>query len=135
MVLLRRVCVTLPLLLFLLAFAPAPFPRSERRTPPVNDLVGKWAYQSSGAISFVITQHRMTYNAEYDYAIKVNSRASPKTYDLVGVGRANQGWEYRGIYKIEGDVLTHTYNPGTKRPMAFDGPGRGEAVEVYKRKP
>jgi uncharacterized protein (TIGR03067 family) len=113
--------------LLLLAFAPAPFPRHERRTAPVNEMIGQWS-------GLVVTHDRMTYNPQYDYALKVNPRASPKTYDITGVGTANQGWEFRGIYKIEGDVLTLTYNMGTgPRPTSFEPGGRGQSLETHRR--
>jgi uncharacterized protein (TIGR03067 family) len=126
--LLRQVCVTLPLLLLLTAFAPAPFPRHERRTESGNDMVGTW-------VGLVVTHDRFTYNPQYDYALKVNSRTSPKTYDITGIGSATRGREFRGIYKIEGDVLILSYNVGAgPRPTAFEGQGRGEHVESHKRR-
>jgi uncharacterized protein (TIGR03067 family) len=129
LLLLRRICLLLPFVMLLVGFAPAPFPRAERRTEPiVNDLLGKWE-------GIVVTHDRMTFCPSYDYALKVDPRANPKTYDLVGVGTANQGWEFRGIYKIEGDKLTLTYNRGTgARPTSFEtDQGRGAYTEVYLR--
>src|SRR3954452_14202870 len=124
----RRV---LPLLVLMsLAFAPAPFPRSERRTAPVNDMIGVWG-------SLVITHDRMTYGPQggpYDWALKVNPRASPRTFDVTGIGQGNWGAEYRGIYKIEGDVLTLTYNVAAgPRPTSFEPGGSGQSTDTYRR--
>ena len=41
--------------------------------------------------------------------------------------------EFTGIYKIEGDNLTLSYNSGrSSRPTSFEGQGKG-IVQVYKR--
>jgi len=70
---------------------------------------------------------------DYDYALTIDANASPRTYDIRGVGRSSAGWEFRGIYKVEGDTLILSYNSGTTRPTSFEADGKGSINEVYKR--
>jgi uncharacterized protein (TIGR03067 family) len=115
-------------------FAPAPFPRPERRGSAGNDMVGTW----KGNYQLRITADRMTYSpgpGAYEYVLRVNPSARPATYDIRGAeGNGAAGREFRGIYRVVGDTLTICYNSGTgPRPTAFEGPGKGTFTEVYAR--
>lgn len=128
-----RHAVLLSLVVLVVGFAPAPLPRHERRARPVGDeLSGKW--DRSGT-KLEIAAGRFTHSADYDYELKTDPSATPRTYRIKGVGRSNGGWEFCGVYKVEGDTLTLSYNSGTNLPTAFDGPGKGSINEVYKRVP
>jgi uncharacterized protein (TIGR03067 family) len=110
-----------------LAFAPAPFPRAERRKAPVSDMEGLW----EGPHKMLITPTRMTFlsGARNDYELRIDHNARPKTFDIKGVNAPSA--VYKGIYRVEGDTLTVSYNSGNNRPRAFnDG-----ITQVYKRVP
>jgi uncharacterized protein (TIGR03067 family) len=127
------------LLLFLavvaLGFAPAPFPRPERRQArPANELIGTWARDRQGHVPLTITHERMSWANGYDYELRLDVRSLPASFHIRGVGRPNNGWEFFGIYKVEGDTLTLNYDHANgKKPTAFEGPGKGPITEVYKR--
>src|SRR5262245_8248457 len=126
----RRRCILLLSLCLAVGFAPAPFPRADRRPKPINEMLGRWERPGT---KLEITHDRFTHSADYDYALTLNVSVNPRTYDIRGVGRSNAGWEFRGVYKVEGDTLILSYNSGTNRPLGFDGPGKGSINEVYKR--
>src|SRR5438477_608592 len=126
-----RFCVLL-FVVMTVAFAPAPFPRAERRGGrPVNEMVGTW----KGTYEITITADRLNYSTGFEYELRLDTSVRPRAYDIRGVGQANDGWEFLGIYKVEGDTLTLCYNGRGRlvRPTAFDGPGKGDITEVYKR--
>jgi uncharacterized protein (TIGR03067 family) len=127
-----RGCLVLSFVVLAAGFAPAPLPRHERRdSRPGNDMVGSW---TDGSGDLRITHDRFNHNGHV-YELRVNTTVRPKTHDLRGIaGGKAAGREYTGIYKIEGDKLTVSYNSGrTPRPTAFAGPGVGQFVEVYTR--
>jgi uncharacterized protein (TIGR03067 family) len=134
------------LLLFLLSsaalaagFAPAPLPRPERRPrPDGNEMLGSWGQKNGSANVLLIKEGIMFYYPPggNEYALTINPRAHPRTYDLTGVpGGHAAGSEYVGIYKVEGDKLTLCYVGGkVNRPTAFEGPGsQGATIEIYDR--
>ena len=127
-----RRCVPLLLVVLTVAFAPAPLPRAERR-PGGNgfgEIEGHWEWSGT---PLHITPNRFTHSADYDYEMKIDTSVRPFTFDLRGIGRSNGGRDFTGIYKVEGDNLTLSYNSGKgNRPTSFDGPGKG-IVQVYKR--
>src|SRR2546421_526466 len=91
-----------------LAFAPAPFPRPERRDGSAPDFVGNW----SGTNRMRVTPDRVTFldGAQMEYELQIDRRAKPPTYDLKGIqGKRSAGRHFRGVYRVEGDVLTLTY--------------------------
>src|SRR4051812_19105797 len=110
-------------------FAPAPLPRSERHPANgfANEVLGHW---ESGGSKLHITPNRFTHSEDYDYEMKVDRGAKPPAFDLLGIGRQNKGWVFKGIYKVEGDNLILVYNMGetSARPASFESPSR-----VYKR--
>ena len=127
---------SVPILFVVLAlgFAPAPFPRAERKGKAVNEMIGMW----SGGSQLEITHDRMNYNpgsGSYSYALRIDPGTRPARYDIKGVAEGRKvGREFNGIYRVEGDTLTLCYNSGSQnRPTSFDGPGKGSFTEVYKR--
>lgn len=123
-----RRCLLLVVVL-LVGFAPSPFPKTQRRPRPENLLVGTW----KGNYQIVITPTEMHYSQGYEYELRLDPSASPPAYNIRGIGSQNGGWEFCGIYRLEGDTLTLSYNSGTSsRPTSFSGQGAG-IVEVYKR--
>jgi uncharacterized protein (TIGR03067 family) len=125
----RRIVLTLTLLS--LAFAPAPFPKAERREG-ASDMVGLW---QSGEYFMQITPTKLFFLAapHAAYELRVDRDARPAAYDLRGVkGNVAEQTQIQGIYKVEGDVLT-TCDAARNdpRPTAFD-PKAG-CLNVYKR--
>jgi uncharacterized protein (TIGR03067 family) len=128
----RRFVLTLLLCLPSLAFAPAPFPRTPRKSEPPA-IQGTW----KGTHELRVTRQEMLYNPgaadgrwTARYVLRLSRAGEVAGYDLAQEGAA----AFRGVYKVEGDTLTLCYDvPGRPRPAGF---GRGEAppyVEVYKR--
>jgi uncharacterized protein (TIGR03067 family) len=125
----------LSFVLLTVGFAPAPLPRPERR-PPADS----WAEMRGNWQLIRVTGDRMVHHYDHGddcaYALTVNTSVRPARYALRGVGVQVQGREYSGIWHVEGDTLTLCYNEGRDRyPTAFEGPGKGEHLDVHKRKP
>jgi hypothetical protein len=77
-------CLLLVAALLPLGFAPAPFPRAERRgKAPPSDMEGLW----QGPHTMRITPTRMTFlsGARNDYELRIDHNARPKTFDIRGV--------------------------------------------------
>lgn len=139
-----RHCLLLAVLLC--GFAPAPLPRPERRPSPQNPILGLWVgnvQTSTGASlardqQLLVTPDRMIYvpgpNSR-EYVMRLDVSRRPATYHLQGVrGGGADGREGRGIWRVEGDVLTITYNSiDEPLPAGFDGGKEGSIVEVYRR--
>jgi uncharacterized protein (TIGR03067 family) len=130
-----RRSVLLLFVLVALGFAPAPFPRAERRGKAANEMIGLWGPQ--GHVTLEITQDRMIYSpgaGAYEYALRINP-GRPAGYDITGIAQQNKGWQFTGIYKVEGDTLTLCYVSGTtNRPASFEEALKGSSfTEVYKR--
>src|SRR5438874_11389922 len=122
----------LPLLVLLsLAFAPAPFPRTQRQSAPAlaPTMEGSWRSQRPMQVSATHVIFGEPSAPPY-CTVSSDRSARPATFDLVElVGQA----QWQGIYKVEGDTLTICYNQARfGRPTAFDGPGKGQHTEVFK---
>jgi uncharacterized protein (TIGR03067 family) len=112
-------------------FAPAPLPRHRREASSANQMIGKWKGQHH---TLVITHDRLDYTAGYEYALTIDPAVRPRAYEIRGVGSHNAGYEFHGIYRVEGDTLTLCYTQiPSPRPASFEGPGKGSNWEVYQR--
>jgi uncharacterized protein (TIGR03067 family) len=97
-------------------------------------MVGLWRRTSGGTVR--ITATTWTNNPEQggppDFDLRIDPRASPAAFDM-HVHREADVY-LRGIYKVEGDVLTICYSMAAQaRPTAFDGPGQGRGTLVFTR--
>ena len=115
-----------------LGFAPAPFPRRERANQDARRIEGTWV----GPHRLVIIPGRLTYNPTTSpvvYGLVIDPTKTPATYDLKNAG-GNGPPSWLGIYRVRGDVLTLCYNSASQgRPRAFEGPGKGAHIEIFKR--
>src|SRR5262249_39134114 len=138
--------VLLSMVLLTLGFAPAPLPRAERRPQPTSELDGLWSggYSYTGKLEqnnivVRITRGRMIYHPEQDkpdvYDLRIDRSVSPTRYRLDGVaGTPAQGYRLRGIIRVEGDLLKLSFKETDQPwPTAFEGAGKGQHGEVYRR--
>ena len=138
-----------PLLLLLLAalaagFAPAPFPRPERRRTDLEKMQGTWVLDSMlldgrtsrrGGTRVTIEGDRLKYvndgKVGVEYVLTLSPSQRPREYVSRQVGTAVI---FQGLYSVQGHTLKFAYNgSGESRPTAFEGMGRGRFLEVYKR--
>jgi uncharacterized protein (TIGR03067 family) len=113
-----------------LAFAPAPFPKSGRKTGDAESLFGKWEFvlwemngsksaatqyleMTPGKVDFVSLQggHKVTYD------LVVRPDLAPRGFQWKTGG---SGWV--GSYRVEGNQLTMIFKSGTmleQRPTDF----------------
>src|SRR5262245_44308779 len=87
-----------------LGFAPAPFPRHERRAP-----ADSWAEMRGDWQLIRVTADRMIPHYKHGddaaYALTIDISVRPARFALRGVGVQVQGREYSGIWRVEGDTL------------------------------
>lgn len=132
-----RRCVLMVLLATAaMAFAPAPWPRPRRAAKAVARMEGTW----QGESRILITSTHLTYHPNTTpiaYTLAIDTSVTPHAYDIRTKDKLD-GWDYQGIWRVEGDTLTICYNHtsrGVGRPTGFEGPGKGVFTEVYKRVP
>src|SRR4051812_43056938 len=105
----RRCGLLLAFVAFAAGFAPAPLPRAGRRPRPAHELVGTW--RLPGKV-LTITADRFTVDADdrhTEYALAVHPTGRPRAFDLRGISRDRVGWQFEGIFRVEGDTLTLCY--------------------------
>jgi uncharacterized protein (TIGR03067 family) len=134
-------------------FAPAPFPKAERKDddPNVTDLArlqGTWeetAYivgpqrTKGDGTRAVVAGSRMTFhsrngNINSDWMITLDARARPKGMSC-SPRKGTAGAAHESVYSLEGDTLTLCYPLGrdyNKRPAALT-PGPDRAVMILVR--
>jgi uncharacterized protein (TIGR03067 family) len=127
----RACLLTAALAALCLAFAPAPFPKSGRKTDDVNSVYGKWEFVlwemngtkspasqyldlTPGKVDFVSLQggHKVT----YDFTIRPD--LAPRGFHWKPGG--GTGWI--GSYRVEGNQLTMIFKSGASyddRPIDF----------------
>src|SRR5437762_2955348 len=99
------------LLSLALGFAPAPFPRTERRARPGNEIVGLWqggintdvSRRPNGSDQLLITADRMIYHPgrahSVDYVLRLDLSVRPATYHIKGAPKTSaEGRQGRGIW-------------------------------------
>ena len=132
-----RICMLLLLAASSLAFAPAPRSKPGPNEVDLKRLQGTWIGPGNLVARFqgdtltyyrggeLVTQYRTTLDAS----------ARPKSLDLVGIGGcAKDGRRYGCIYERDGDRLRTACNGWDEgRPTAFEGQGKGRAVEPFQR--
>jgi uncharacterized protein (TIGR03067 family) len=117
-----------------LAFAPAPFPKSESSHKDLNLLQGTWF--GPGDLVAHFKHNTLSYyrggKLVCSYRITINAAAQPKAMDLVGISDASR--VYYIIYDLDGDVLKSSGNASREpRPAAFEGKGKGRDLEILQR--
>jgi uncharacterized protein (TIGR03067 family) len=132
----RRLTLPLALALLSLSFAPAPLPKPGPKDKDLKGLQGTWVGPGDLVARFEGDTLRYYRGGELvrSYHITVNPLARPKQMDLVGIG-ADKGLRYYYVYDLDGDTLKTSSNGWDEpRPTAFQGKGRGRAVESFQRK-
>lgn len=146
-------CRVMPLLaaLLSLALAPAPFPRSkpdEEGKAALKALQGEWSRvrvtvsgvphsEVGNETTVTITGDRMKYTnagkASNEWTLRLDGKATtPARLDRKGASAVVTGFDYLGIYRIEGDTFT-LCSCYQERPTEFGGAGRGVYLEVFER--
>ena len=75
----------------------------------------------------------LQHNAER-LTFTLDPKQDPKHIDMMIPNDSGTPQLSRGIYKIEGDVLTLTYNVAAgPRPTSFEPGGRGQSTDTYRR--
>jgi uncharacterized protein (TIGR03067 family) len=149
----------LPLALFCLAFAPAPFPKADANKAEQKKLQGTWAvvrrtlngtdYTSRTIDTVEIVGDRIRFlvqgDARTEWVFTLDVTKKPRVLDrkkVWGKGAAplksgkTEPLLYHGIYRLEGDTLlfVHTSARTSKqRPTEFDGKKPGETLYTLKR--
>jgi uncharacterized protein (TIGR03067 family) len=121
--------------------APAPFTKAKQaQRTDVELLQGEWVWRGTllGDSLVVITPGRIHWHAGSAVGsmegFRLNPTTNPKAIDLTRL--TDGSIAYRGIYKLERDLLTIRTSPAGAdgRPTSFDAELRGDAVYVLHRK-
>jgi uncharacterized protein (TIGR03067 family) len=148
----RRVVVSLVAVLGVTAFAPAPFPKTERRNaePPLglNAIQGVWAAVSidemqNGKLQRISWGVRRIYVRKdvwgFDqdgsgYYVTLNSSRRPVTIDFRSSPGENGQTAISGVLRLQGDTLQMLYvftQPDT-RPTQFDRLRNGDRLMTLR---
>lgn len=124
---------------------------AKRNTPPATEFEGEWRMVSGimngspmdqSVVQWVkrVTQGNQTTvyagpQVMMKFEFTRDSSKSPKTIDYLNLAGPNKGKAQRGIYKLDGDLLTvFIAAPGGARPTEFRAaPGDGGTLTVWKR--
>lgn len=127
-----------------LAFAPAPFPKSNRQPEPddLKKLQGDWyRIEYDGQPERPATHTRITGNrlefvdSSSGYVFTLDVAKRPRRIDIATV--PDQTPSFRGVYRIEGDTFTYCIRGNVSdadRPLDFETGKRGAWTAVYVRK-
>ncbi len=131
-----------------LAFAPLPArkPKADPNAQALKELQGEWVVTSRNrgpvdGLTAVIKGDRMTFllNGEVrtEWVIVLDVTKDPRVFDRKPVKSFVTSRDLPGIYRLDGDTLTTSYTTGAgggDRPKGFDGAGRTEQLNVFRRK-
>jgi uncharacterized protein (TIGR03067 family) len=137
---------------FVLGFAPAPFPRTRKAEPGMDDLKkmqGTWAVvrrtvggsslNSKGTMTALIAGDRIKFlvdgQVRTEWVLTLDARKTPKILDRTRVGGGNR-MTMRGVYLLKGDTLTICYCEGddeAARPRHLQATGPGVWLTVFQR--
>lgn len=120
-----------------LGLAPAPF--LKKKAAALSDLErmqGNWKWTTDTS-ELRIQGDSFTYYRNgapsVGYKITLNPNATPRQYDLTGVGKW-AGRRFHGIYEFQGDTLRmYSVNSRQPRPRSFPPPGSSRLVKDLKR--
>jgi uncharacterized protein (TIGR03067 family) len=138
----------LPLAVVCLAFAPAPFPRRERRADDsvaVQNLIGTWQTvalihppsdvvldpNAHGVGTVSITDTRWVFASGSGFDLRIDQAKRPAQIDLTYEGQKNP--HGMGIIERRGDTLRVIY-AWEKRPTGFQGQPKGCYLLTLKRR-
>jgi uncharacterized protein (TIGR03067 family) len=127
-----------------LAFAPAPFPKTNRQAADQDDLKkmqGDWyrveydGEPERPPLHVRIVGDRLNFiSASGTYTLRLNPTKRPKHIDI---GTPDDQTElYRGVYRLEGDTFVYCLRRNVTeldRPLHFDTGRQGAWTAVYKR--
>lgn len=117
-----------------LGLAPAPFLEKPKPRADLDRMQGSWQWDASTELRIQGNNYAYYRNGAVAiaYTITINEKASPRQYDIKGVGKFASR-HYHGIYKIEGGQLTLCAIVANRpRPTTFSLPSGGE-YKVLRR--
>jgi uncharacterized protein (TIGR03067 family) len=141
----------LALAVLMLGFAPAPFPRSDRRKSNQSDLErcqGTWVRvqlhidgqprnEGPNGTTITITSNRLQFPVASDaWFISLDETKRPRQITYRGATDTVRRHVFRGVYRLEGDTLTICCRDGEEkdRPLDLSATGQGIWLQVFKRR-